>query len=75
MKTLILTIAAASLSACISLTPAERAAVSDLKITGQICDTFATITYDGKLDTPITKAQIKTFNAKRAAFCATQTNK
>lgn len=73
MKTLTLLIVAASLSACVSLTPAERATVVDLKITASICDTLPTISYDSKLDTAITKAQIKLFNAKRNAFCANPT--
>jgi hypothetical protein len=39
-------------------------------IAKDICDLYPPITYDGKLDTTITKDQIKVFNQKRNAFCA-----
>ena len=76
MRTLILTIVAASLAGCISIGEAERRATAFDKASAQkVCDTFAIITYDSKLDTQLTKEQIKTFNAKRKAYCADITTK
>lgn len=77
MKPLIATIAITfSLTGCISIGEAERRAAAYDKASAQkVCDTFTRITYDGKLDTPETKAQIKTYNAKRKAYCADITTK
>lgn len=69
MRALILTIVLGSLLGCQALSTSERATIAELKIVGDICDTLSVITYDGKLDTQPTKEQIRTYNAKRAAFC------
>lgn len=71
MKRTTRTIALASLVALASCsaTVGQKATIAELQITAKVCDTFAPITYDGKLDTPPTKAQIKKYNAKRAVFC------
>ena len=60
-----------ALTSCISIGEAERrAAAYDAAAAKKVCDTFAPITYDGKVDTSLTKEQIKQYNAKRKAFCA-----
>lgn len=46
-----------------------KSTVADIKLAGQVCDTLSPITYDGKVDSAETKAQIKSYDAKRSAFC------
>jgi hypothetical protein len=70
MKQLILTTVLASgliLGGCV--TASQKAAALDLRTAKQICDTFTQLSYDGKLDTQLTKDEIKVFNQKRNAFC------
>lgn len=46
----------------------------DISLATKVCDTLSPISYDGKLDTQLTKDQVRSYNAKRAAFCkGTQT--
>lgn len=52
-----------------------KATVSDLRLSTQVCDIWSPLTYDGKLDTPPTKAEIKINNAKHDAFCKQETKK
>lgn len=77
MKKTILTIALASalaLSGC-TLTTGQKVERLNASVVKKWCDTFAPITYDGKLDTPLTKEQIREYNAKRGAFCAVKTTR
>lgn len=74
MKRLILTIGMLSIIAlgaagpsCV--TASQQAAILDARVTKQFCDTFTQMTYSGKLDSQLTKDQIKVFNQKRNAFC------
>lgn len=72
MKTVILIIALATLTSCLSVNPGSRGkAIADRYAAG-VCDVLSPITYDGKLDTQPTKDQIKRYNAARNAFCATK---
>ena len=67
MKALILITVAASLTGCV--TAGSRATQLDATTIHKICDNFTQLSYDGKLDTGVTKSEIKTFNRKIAAFC------
>lgn len=69
MKRLTLIIVAIALASC-TTTSLDKANTADLAMASTACQTFSTISYDGKLDTQATKDQIKTYNAKRKAFCA-----
>lgn len=59
------------LAGCQTLTSEERATIARVQITGNICaaNWMKAITYSGKLDTKLTKDQVRRFNAGRAAFC------
>lgn len=68
-----------ALSGC-QLTSAQRtqlkAAEADRLIAARVCGVMPPISYDGRLDTPATKEQIRKYNAARKAFCEVRsTNK
>lgn len=63
---------ALSVSACAN-NGVSRGHMQSSKMAAQVCGEWPQISYDGKLDTPETKAQIRISNAKRGGFCATPT--
>lgn len=70
MRALILTIAAVALASCVTVQTAQQQAdVASGRIVAQVCRTFPAISYDGQLDTKLTKEQIKQYNAKHDKLC------
>lgn len=67
MKKTILTIALAVLVAsCVST---GKGNLTEKQLASRYCDVFTQLTYDGRVDTPETKAQIRQHNAKIKAYC------
>lgn len=74
MKTMTRTIAIVALLALASCTTAgaDRGKLQAGIQAAAVCGIWSPLSYDGKLDTQLTKDQIRKANAKRNAFCAAQ---
>lgn len=69
-RTLIIAATAVALASCVTVQTAQQQAdVASGRIVAQVCKTFPGISYDGVLDTKLTKEQIKQYNARRSAIC------
>jgi hypothetical protein len=72
MKIILAIALTVSLSSCTKTFNTATAESFTVGQIAQVCDVLSPIYYDGMLDTPATKAQIRRHNAARQAFCNNQ---
>jgi hypothetical protein len=65
-KTIPIIVLAVLVASCVST---GKGNLTGKQLAARYCDVFTQLTYDGRVDTPETKAQIKRHNAQIKAFC------